>query len=50
MKLNAYILITISLILLNGFSFGKGQELKTKTDDKIRAQQIREMKFGMFIC
>ena len=41
--------VVIFLILI-GYVSGYAQNSAPKIDDKVRAEQIREMKFGMFIC
>jgi alpha-L-fucosidase len=50
MKLRAIIVIFISTILLTGFVKKREPDYKIKIDDKVRAEQIKGMKFGMFIC
>jgi alpha-L-fucosidase len=40
----------ISLISLTGFSGQKDKYPLIKIEDKVRAKQISDMKFGMFIC
>lgn len=42
--------ITTCLILINSFAVVTARDNKEKTEDKDRAEQIRDMKFGMFIC
>jgi alpha-L-fucosidase len=41
------LLIVFTLIC---YLYGSAQSLTNKTDDKIRAEQVAKMKFGMFIC
>ncbi len=44
-------LMTISFgVLLIGFVYGQSNDYTKKIDDNLRAEQIKEMKFGMFIC
>ena len=49
-KLTTLILVLISLITLTGFSGDKNKDYLKKVDDQVRAGQISDMKFGMFIC
>jgi len=50
MKINALISFFVIAILMTGF-VEKQKTINTqKIDDKVRAEQIKEMKFGMFIC
>jgi alpha-L-fucosidase len=43
--------ISISLVLCLSILYTKGQSINPiRIDDKIRAQQIADMRFGMFIC
>ena len=49
-KLTTLILVLISLIVLTGFSGDKNKDYLKKVDDQVRARQISDMKFGMFIC
>ncbi len=49
-KLTTLILISISLIVLTGFSGDRDKNYLKKVDDQVRAKQISDMKFGMFIC
>lgn len=50
MKLKIAIFIVICTILLTGFVKKQETDFTKKIDDKVRAEQIKEMKFGMFIC
>src|SRR5665648_126930 len=50
MKLRATILIFICAFMLTGFVKKREPGYANKIDDKVRAEQIKEMKFGMFIC
>jgi alpha-L-fucosidase len=50
MKLITFSAILLCGILSNGFANMKEPDLSKKIDDKTRAAQISEMKFGMFIC
>ena len=49
-KLTTLILVLISLITLTGFSGDKNKDYLKKVDDQVRAGEISDMKFGMFIC
>src|SRR5512136_1982254 len=49
-KLIALLFILISLMIPRGASGQKEKDYLKKTDDNIRAKQISDMKFGMFIC
>jgi alpha-L-fucosidase 2 len=50
MKTRNTLLIVICTILLAGFVKKTETGYTKKIDDKVRAEQIKEMKFGMFIC
>lgn len=50
MKTNTLILIVICAFLSASFVKKREQDFTKKTDDKVRAEQIKDMKFGMFIC
>jgi alpha-L-fucosidase len=50
MKLINIKLFTVVSLLLMGYFNATAQNYPRKTDDKLRAEQIRGMKFGMFIC
>ena len=50
MKLKTTIVIIACSILLMGFVKKTGSDYTKKIGDKIRAEQIADMKFGMFIC
>ena len=50
MKINVLISFFAVVILLTGF-VKKQESIKTqKIDDKVRAKEISDMKFGMFVC
>jgi len=53
-KKTLFVLIALSLLLLLPVNFTFAQEtppiLKEKLPDNVRAQQIKDLKFGMFIC
>ncbi len=40
----------MTALVIPGFFSGSAQQFAKRTDDKIRAEQIADMKFGMFIC
>jgi alpha-L-fucosidase len=44
------ILFVVNILLISGFKNVSDSGLIRKTEDKLRAEQIKEMKFGMFIC
>jgi len=48
-SINVKFTVLVSLILL-GYINGSAKDYTQKIDDKVRAEQIKEMKFGMFIC
>jgi alpha-L-fucosidase len=50
MKLKTKILFFIFFILLTGFVRKANPDCTKKIDDRVRAEQIKKMKFGMFIC
>ena len=50
MKLRVTISIIMCVIMLAGFAKKRETDYTKKIDDKARAEQIKEMKFGMFIC
>jgi alpha-L-fucosidase len=50
MKMKTTLTIIACLILLTGFAKNAGSDYTKKIDDKVRAEQIADMKFGMFIC
>jgi len=50
MKRRAFIFIMMCAILLMGFVKKSGSGYSKKVDYKLRAAQIAEMKFGMFVC
>ncbi len=50
MKLKTTLIIIVCLFLLSGFVKKTKSDYSEKIDDKIRAEQIKSMKFGMFIC
>lgn len=50
MKRRAVIFIVMCAILLTGFVKKSESGYSKKIDDKVRAEQIIAMKFGMFIC
>lgn len=42
-------LLLIGLVIFACFSC-KSEDYTKKIDDKVRAEQVKEMKWGMFIC
>lgn len=48
-SINVKFTVLVSLILL-GYINGSAKDYTQKIDDKVRVEQIKEMKFGMFIC
>lgn len=48
-SINLNFSVLVILILL-GYINGSAKDYTQKIDDKVRAKQIKEMKFGMFIC
>jgi len=51
MKMKIYFLIFLSGIILTGSTNPNPEkDFTKKIDDKVRAEQIKKMKFGMFIC
>ena len=50
MKTQAVVFIVLCAFLLTGFVKKHEADFTKKIDDKVRAEQIKEMKFGMFIC
>ncbi|HEX7411337.1 MAG TPA: hypothetical protein VF298_04270 [Bacteroidales bacterium] len=44
-----FIVICVSL-MTTGFVIKTDPDYTRKIDDKVRAEQIKELKFGMFIC
>ena len=50
MRIKNTFIIFICAILLTGFVKKADPDYTKKIDDKVRAEQIKEMKFGMFIC
>lgn len=50
MKLISSFRILISTIMVIGYSHSAAQDSAKKIDDKVRTEQIANMKFGMFIC
>jgi alpha-L-fucosidase len=51
-KINKYKYLSIVLVVMIflGCTSQKEVDYKVKIDDKVRAEQIKDMKFGMFIC
>jgi alpha-L-fucosidase len=51
-KINKYKYLSIVLVVMIflGCTSQKEVDYKVKIDDKVRAEQIKEMKWGMFIC
>jgi alpha-L-fucosidase len=49
-KLSSLMLILISLMIPTGANGQKEMDYLKKIDDNVRAKQISDMKFGMFIC
>lgn len=49
-QMKAFLIVLMVIITTLGFSKSKSPIHLKKTDDKVRAEQIRELKFGMFIC
>ena len=50
MELKTVLFIVICTIFLTGFVKKSEPDYSKKIDDKVRSEQIKEMKFGMFIC
>ena len=50
MERRALFFIVMCAILLTGFATNSESDYSKKIDDKVRADQIKAMKFGMFIC
>ena len=50
MQLKTTIIIVICFIMLTGFVKKQEADYTKKIDDKVCAEQIKQMKFGMFIC
>jgi alpha-L-fucosidase len=50
MNLKTFSLIPLILMMFSCFGRIEGQDYIKKLDDKVRAEQIKDMKFGMFIC
>ncbi len=48
MKLPVFLVLL--LFITNGCKTKNAQNYRVKIDDKVRAEQIKEMKWGMFIC
>ena len=50
MKPSNFKLAVLIVLILIGSLNGSTQDITKRIDDKVRAEQIKEMKFGMFIC
>lgn len=50
MKTRNTLFIVICVSLMTGFVIKTDPDYTRKIDDKVRAEQIKELKFGMFIC
>jgi len=50
MKKLQVISLVVCILIMTGFVRKKEQDYLKKIDNKVRAEQIKEMKFGMFIC
>lgn len=49
-KLSTYVTLLVSFLLLSGCSNNRPEIIKEKIPDEIRAQEMKDLRFGMFIC
>ncbi len=49
-KLSTYVTLLVSFLLLSGCSNKRPEIIQEKIPDEIRAQEMKDLRFGMFIC